>query len=132
MIGEQYWATGIILRPTTRYFPIYGNKVQWAATVKFFDDGFCQDESTEGELKTRYFGDDLAKAIDTVRQDASKLNIRFERVGLPAFLSIEGDGESKDWSPPPGWRELLRAQAARIGFDTYQSEQAEVELQEAA
>lgn len=126
MIGEQYWATGLILRPSLQRVN-QSDRVRWSVRVEFYDDGWAQDGSTEGVLHSRYPEDDLAQAIDTLRQDAAKLGIRFERVGLLPFLSIEGDGKSQDWPSPPGWRALLREQAARIGFDTYELAEAAAE-----
>jgi hypothetical protein len=102
MVGEQYWATGVNMRH-------FDGK--WAATVEFFDNGFCDDASTQGALRTRYFVP-LETAIDTIIADAAKLGIEFRERNLYA----EEDGESKDWPMPEDWREVLEAQAKRIGF----------------
>lgn len=120
MVGETYWSTGITLRAM--------RDDRWWAKLDFYDSGFCQDESTEGTLHTRYCVD-LELAIDVLIADAKKIGIEFSRVGdgLP-FLSYEGDGESKDWPPPDNWREVLREQAARVGWATYNDQDDENDL----
>ena len=70
MVGDKFWSTGVILK-----WNQYSN--QWAATIKFFDSGFCQDGSTEGEIHTRYYCDDINDAIRVVMEDAKKLGIVF-------------------------------------------------------
>ena len=120
MIGNGYWATGIIVR--------YG----WSARVEFFDDGFCSDDtdsgtiSTEGTLKTRYYiregdgadADGLAVAVDAVKTDTDRLGIRFWTAPpLSLHVYYEGDGEHEDWPPPAGWRELVDAQSIRLGWE---------------
>lgn len=108
MIGEVYWTTGITLR--------YDGQGRWEASLKFYDDGFCDDESTEGNLTTRYFIS-LETAVDTLIADAAKLGIRLVRaIDSNPSLYAFGEGESEDWPMPDGWRELLAAQAERIGF----------------
>lgn len=114
MIGNGYWATGMVL--TYR-------RGDWQATVKFYDDGFCNDDvdlgkvSTVGEIGSRYFVRDgahataLATVIDVVIADAERLGIAW-RMG--PFLYMEEDGESTQFPPPPSWRELLWAQARRV------------------
>lgn len=117
----RYWSTGIIVR----WNPDRG----WSATLPFFDDGFANDRtdsgrvSTEGELHTRYAVRDgstangLTVAVDTLLADAGRLGI--ELIGDPIHgpqLYYWGDGEAKDYPPPAGWREILAAEAERIGW----------------
>ncbi len=104
MVGDKYWTTGI----TVSHF--FGNR--WQALVEFFDDGFCQDESTQGTLRTRYYGD-LAHAIDTVIADADRLGIQWKDRRLYSI----GDGEDYESPMPEGWKLLLKAQAERVGFE---------------
>lgn len=108
MIGDTYWTTGITLK--------YDGRGKWAASIHFYDDGFCQDESTEGTLHTRYFVH-AEVAIDALIADAAKMGIKLTKFndGKPSLYAYD-DGESKDWPMPDGWRELLAEQAERIGF----------------
>jgi hypothetical protein len=118
--GEGYWTTGITVR---------SDGGGWGASLRFLDDGFCDDDadagqvSSEGELRTRYFvknGSEtsgLRAALDTLIGDAGRLGIRFVSVAdAPPYLSYEGDGENPKWPPPPGWRETLAAEAERLGW----------------
>lgn len=109
MIGDGYWSTGIVLK--------YSGDGKWSASLDFYDDGFCDDESTEGNLHTRYFVG-IETAIDTLIADAKTLGIRFVNpTGDNPRLYAYGDGESKEWPMPKGYDELLSQQARRIGYD---------------
>jgi hypothetical protein len=111
VIGDGYWTTGITLKP-------FDGK--WAATAGFFDSGFCQDESTEGKLHTRYYCKDVEQAIDTLIADLQRLGIRLGAVpGQAPSLYMQGDGEDADVDYPGGWREMLVEQAKRLGWCTY-------------
>lgn len=115
-----YWATGIVLRCDGQ---------RWCGWIDYLDDGFCDDNadagaiSTEGTLRTRYMvwdGDQvsaLSAVVDTLIADAAKLGIRLVNPfgGVPS-LYYEGDGEDPTNPPPAGWRQLLAAEAARIGW----------------
>lgn len=132
--SKGYWATGIVLR--WREYAGTGfdgvKRSGWGGTVDYHDDGFADDDpdtgrvSTEGTLKTRYSVHDgnavqgLTVVIDTLIADAARLGIKFRGAGDDtAMLFYEGDGENEDWPPPAGWREMLRAEAERIGWATY-------------
>lgn len=121
-----YWATGI----TLRYRGYQGNHPEsWGGNVNFYDDGFLNNNpaagevSTEGRLHTRYFvesydGDAaLTAVIDTLIADAGRLGIRFvgTAAGKPMLWC---ESEDEDFPPPAGWRNMLRAQAERIGWDS--------------
>lgn len=59
----------------------------------------------------------LTVAVDTLLADAGRLGI--ELIGDPIHgpqLYYWGDGEAKDYPPPAGWREILAAEAERIGW----------------
>lgn len=70
-----------------------------------------------GNIQTKY-ADTLKYSIDTIKADAEKLGIVFHTMlKISPALLYRGDGEDDDYHPPPeGWRELLRAEAKRIGF----------------
>ena len=120
MIGTNYWATGITVRH---------HEGKWSATVEYLDAGFADDNadaqrvSTEGNLHTRYFLRDgehasaLTVAIDVVKADAERLGIVW---GTPGpFVYMKGDGEDETFPPPDGWRELVDAQARRLGWEPF-------------
>ena len=121
MIGDGYWATGIVVTYSG------GGQHGWAAEVGYYDAGFCNDDpdtgqiSTEGTLHTRYHvrrhgpgtADPLKAVIDVIKADAERLGIRFND---DACVFYKGDGEAKDYPPPEGWRELVDAQAVRLGW----------------
>lgn len=126
MIGDGYWATGI----TVRYGYTGQNLYGWSAEVEFFDNGFNDDDtdngliSTEGTLHTRYGvregdgpdADALSTAVDTVKRDAERLGIRFRGGLVGPYVYYHRDGRDADSPPPPGWREMVNAQAGRLGW----------------
>lgn len=124
MIGPRYWSTGI----TVRYMTGSDGSQRWGALLQFFDNGFCDDGpagiSTEGSLGSRYFVRDgggfaaLPAVLDTLIADAGRLGIVFGTHGKP-MLYVKGDGESDTEEYHPQWRQLLREQAERLGWDTY-------------
>jgi hypothetical protein len=103
----------------------------WSAEVEYQDDGFCDDfpeighVSTEGSLRTRYrvkVATDsvmvLAAVIDAVKADAERLGIRWADAAGP-YVFYKGDGEHEDCPPPNGWRQMVNAQAERIGWQPF-------------
>lgn len=118
--STAYWSTGI----TVRYSYSGEGRYGWGASLRFLDDGFCSDDadacrvSTQGTLTTRYHVLDgervsgLSAAVDALIEDAGRLGIRFNDPGL--FYEA-----NPEWPPPGGWRELLIAEAARIGWKSY-------------
>lgn len=106
MIGNRYWSTGINLKYTS-----YSN--QWSATLKFFDSGFCQDESTEGKLYTRYYVDDPIQAIKTLIEDAGKLGIDFKHGKDGKIILMWGKAERTN--KPKNWKCILEDIAKRSG-----------------
>jgi hypothetical protein len=120
MIGGEYWATGITLKHV-----IDG----WTGSIAFLDDGFVSDSpaegilSTEGSLHTRYVvradhETALTAIVDVLLRDAERLGIAWRY----RHLYYHGDGEDPDQPPPDGWRQLLAAECARIGWDNVYDE----------
>ena len=109
MIGTRYWSTGIIV---ARH-----DANRWSAEVKFFDDGFCDNGSSEGVLRARYLGP-LSHVVDLVKADAERLGIRWGATpDLQPSIYYDGDGERSDLPPPPpNWCALVNAEAARLGW----------------
>lgn len=103
MIGQRYWSTGIVIAQID---------LGWHVTLEFFDDGFCNQKSTQGTLVCRYVCDDLTASIDTLKADADSLGITWK----DPTVYYQGDGEWKDYSPPEGWRELTDGHARRLGW----------------
>jgi hypothetical protein len=130
MIGPRYWATGI----TVHHHNHPQRGATWSARVDFLDDGFLDDDptqgrvSTQGHLGTRYALDNcggdhtvaLAAAIDAVKADAERLGIGWKYRGEMGPCIFIGDEESED--NPPGWRGLLNEQARRIGWEPFYTE----------
>lgn len=112
MIGSKYWATGITMVP-------YKND-QWGLILEFFDDGFCDNESSEGMLRCRYAIEtqDLEDRIKMLMHDARHLGIQLGN-GQKFALYIRGDGEH-DLPYPPNPIDFTNALAAKCGLRGYQ------------
>jgi hypothetical protein len=118
-----YWTTGI----TLRYRDFQGNHPEcWGGSLDFYDDGSKDDAatgqvSTEGVLHTRNFVEHengetvLTAVIDTLIADATSFGIQFKNPHGKPTLSVEVEDEGMEL--PDGWRQMLRAQANRIGWD---------------
>lgn len=128
MIGNGYWSNGI----TVRY-----SDGRWSASVDYYDNGFANDRadagevSTEGTIHTRYFlrdgktTDALTVAVDVVKADAERFGIIWNTPGVGPFVYMDGDGENGGRPLPSNWRELVDAQARRLGWESlYGSETA--------
>lgn len=102
MIGTGYWSTGIDIALLDD---------RWSVTLDFFDDGFVQHASTEGELRCRYLVDDLDGGVDTLVDDALRLGIVFKPESM---IFYKGDGEDPNYPAPPNRIEILNAQAQRL------------------
>ena len=111
MIGTNYWTTGIIVS----FWPpaLYSNTPRYGATLKFFDGGFAQEGSTEGELRVRYLETDLSAMLDTLIADATRMGIEFKTRHF--MVNSEDAAEYL----PGDWKAQLQAQAARLGWETY-------------
>lgn len=120
MIGNGYWSNGI----TVRY-----SDGRWSASVDYYDNGHCDDQaddarvSTEGTIHTRYFlrdgktADALTVAVDVVKADAERLGITWATPGIGPFVYMLGDGDNGGRDVPDNWRELVDAQARRLGWE---------------
>ena len=118
----KYWANGI----TVTYLQPYGERPgAWKADLDFFSGSGFQRVSTEGEIRTNFVQDaashfSLPQCIDALLGCARDLGIRvFDPAGRHVSLYYAGDGESEQFPPPDGWRDLLREQAQRLGWATY-------------
>lgn len=108
MIGEGYWTTGITVWKV-------GGK--WCIELTFLDNGFCDQDSTEGKLQCRYQVDDLGRGLDVLKADAERLGISFRDVGgYPPAIYYKGDGEWEGYEPPEGWRQILLVENMRLGW----------------
>lgn len=115
MIGSRYWSTGIsltYLAGHTGGLAAAPEPREWAAKVEFFDDGFCEIRSTQGELVTRYQTPTLGEAVDLIKADVERLGIEWKA----PTLYMRGDGADEEFPPPKNWRQLLAAECERIGW----------------
>lgn len=125
--SNGYWSTGITVNWSPRAQYRNGeHSPGWAASLDFFDDGFCDDDAdagqvaTQGKLQTRYLVVDgalrsgLEVALDVLLADAQRMGITFQR----PYLYYRGDGEDEDYPPPDGWKEALAVHAERLGWET--------------
>lgn len=123
----RWWSTGIVLKWIPDALP---GQPGWHGTVHFYDDGCVPGDdadngavSTKGELATARFVIDgrhvpaLQVIVDALLADAARMGILFkDDVRDYRDLYYEGDGEDPDWPPPAGWRDVLLAEATRIGW----------------
>lgn len=136
----RYWSTGITVTYSEFATRINGITYPgWSALLTYCDDGFTNDDpdaglvATEGRLHTRYPVRDaktrsgLSVAVDALVADAKRLGIEFIATSATEapFLYYRGDGENDEYLPPDGWREMLAAEAARIGFVSYNTTRVE-------
>lgn len=131
----RYWSVGITVAWAPFAERIAGKIYSgWHARLDFHDDGHCDNDpdagrvSTDGRLFTRYPVRDgeirtgLSAAIDTLLTDAKKLGIEMvPSASKRPGLFYEGDAKSAEHPPPEGWRNLLAAEAERVGFDSYET-----------
>lgn len=112
MIGSHYWFTGIVLTPHRE-----GEKLEWGIGAEFFDDGFCDRSSTQGELNLRYIIPDaeLSEKLDVLVADMARLGFQQNRKPGPTVY-MKGDGEYSDIKYPDDWRERANAEARRLGW----------------
>jgi hypothetical protein len=106
MIGDHYWTTGVTVK--------WDGRSKWSASLKFYDAGFCQDDSTEGRLTLRYFVDDITAGIKTLLVDTRALGITCDAINL--YVGEDGEGENDAPELPSNWRETLGAVARETGL----------------
>lgn len=116
MIGPNYWSTGILVTYIEGGTggPVAAPEPRlWAAKAEFFDNGFCEIRSTEGEIHTRYSCPTIEEAIDLVKADVERLGIEWR----PGTIYMRGDGEDEEFPPPADWRRIVNQQAERLGWE---------------
>jgi hypothetical protein len=98
-------AHGIELR--SRIHPVSGRV--WGGSIRFGDLGFVDDDDITGD-----------KPAITM---AGTFGTRYEVAEAPGKSALAAvviaDGGDLNFPPPPDWRELLREQAAGIGWEVY-------------
>lgn len=106
MIGDGYWSVGITFQ---EHAP-----GEWSVSLQFVDNGFCQGDSSEGELRIRYIVSDLGHALATLKKDAERLGITWIR----PTVYTEQDGEFPESDPPdrPDLRRLANLHAELLGW----------------
>lgn len=90
MIGQGYWATGIVIDH------IWDTDGGWAVWLDFLDNGFAEDGSTEGVLRVRYLVniEELPRSIRTLKEDAERLGIKW-----CARPTVYAKGDKRDLQP---------------------------------
>lgn len=66
-------------------------------------------------IEARNYSEAIRKAIVNVLEATDKIGIIWKDL----HLSYDIDGEFLDFPPPNGWRDLVKAEADRIGWKTY-------------
>lgn len=129
MIGTSYWVTGVMLVP-------FGDGC-WGARIDFYDDGFCDQGSTEGamgapnpwdgdwkataqmppvgHLRTRYVSTDYVKAVYTLLEDGVRLG--FTRCWDELSVYVPGDGEDPEVPLPGNWQAVQAEVQAALRAD---------------
>lgn len=100
MIGSAYWSTGLVLAPGSDGF--------WRVWLDFFDDGFAENNSTEGRLRLRYEQTDLDEMVAVLVADARRLGIQ---LGSPAEGPTVYAADDRD-----DLQLVANEQAARLGW----------------
>ncbi|WPS85602.1 hypothetical protein SMD22_00655 (plasmid) [Brevibacillus halotolerans] len=117
-MGKSLFTTGI----TVFCAPIETNKsverYGWMASLDWQEPGIDKPKTVQGTIKTRYFEETLEEAIETVLTLAAQWGIKpFPTMNM--FLYYKGEGEDTDFPPPENYREMLRMEAERRGWETY-------------
>jgi len=108
---DGYYSTGIKL--------IYSPHAGWCATVEFATWLFAAADSIEGSVGTKYHEADLTKVIDLVCAAAQKVGVVFVRnAAIQPHIYVERDGEDPAVHLPVDWREVVKAQCDRLGWET--------------
>jgi hypothetical protein len=111
MIGVRYWSTGIMLKPDR-----WPRPDKWTASLTFLDNGFCEDDSTEGTLRLRYFVADLPLGLATLKQDAERLGIEWDNASGGPTVYVVQDGEL-DSGDAPELRAFADNMAWSLGWE---------------
>jgi hypothetical protein len=113
------WTTCVVLTWKPRTLSDGG----WWATIKWSWGKFCDPEMVEGEIRTRY-PTGLRRAIDQVMDMANQFGV-VTPPGVGMALYVEGDGENPEFAFPKGWRNKVRREAERRGWDSYRAKKEE-------
>jgi len=99
----KFWANSITVK--------YLVPNQWTAEIIFLGN---VDMPANGIIKTN-ISLPLADALDIMVSAARHIGIEWVEKSLRMYR----DGVDGTFPPPDGWRELLKAEAERIGFDCH-------------
>ncbi|MFF2532304.1 hypothetical protein ACFVS2_25680 [Brevibacillus sp. NPDC058079] len=99
----------------------------WAATLDWQGKETFDSTMLQGTIETRYFTDTLEEAIDSIFKLTQKWSIKpFPMMNM--FLFYKGDGNDSDFPPPKNYREMLRIEAEKRGWDTYKEDSSNKKL----
>lgn len=106
MIGT-YSSIGIVIKP---------DGDGWWIRAPFQDGGFCDNNSTEGEIMLRYLCHDLATGLDTIKADVERMGIAWAKIDITPTIYMHQDGEDPATQYPTNWREIVAEQCKRLGW----------------
>ncbi len=125
MIGNKYFATGI----EVKYGYAGNGQNGWSASVKFYDQGFADDNasegrvSTEGILSTRYYvpnengSSGLEAAIKALLIDMAKIYVYINPNQEFVIYFTQGEHGEADEIPSEEI-ETLRSLSEKLGLKT--------------
>ena len=89
----------------------------WMAVAEVQDQYFADGKAVSLELKSRYWREDIAEAIDNVLEVAKQIGVEWGSSAQDKpHIYYYGDGEDPDNLPPQGWKYALKEQCDRIGW----------------
>jgi len=108
----ELWSTGITMKAE-----IDEMGTMWMAVAEVQDQYFADGKAVSLELKSRYWREDIAEAIDNVLEVAKQIGVEWGSSAQDKpHIYYYGDGEDPDNLPPQGWKYALKEQCDRIGW----------------
>lgn len=92
----------------------------WWAQATFTCGVFCKPGLIDGQIRTRY-PTGLRNAVDQIMALAEQLGIEVAE-NMDMGLYAEGDGDDPEVRLPLGWKNKIRREAARRGWESYSEE----------
>lgn len=118
MSGARPWMTTI----SVCWKPRTDTPGGWWAKVHWSCGEFCKPGVIDGVIRTRY-PTGLRNAIDQVMAMAEAFGIE-SRENMDMSLYADGDGDDPEVQLPEGWKEKIRREAARRGWESYSVEES--------
>lgn len=101
---------------------VYLGEVGWVAelgwaTKKYLDEQDKQNFATEGTINTMYQVPSPSQAIDAVVGKMKEFGLKEHPIGIA--LLYKGDAEDSEYPAPENYLELLKVEAKKRGWVTY-------------